>query len=313
MPDLSPNAVDTILVETNPELRKGIQGALFAAGLREIDLCRDAAALDARLQKRTVDLLICDIDQPGLEIGSTVQRIRRTAAMNPFAIVITTLNDAPLPRIREVINSGADHLICKPMPMSKMINDIKAITQFRRPFVATDDYCGPTRRAKPRPSEAESLLLAVPNTLRSKWIDRAAPHDIKANIDKAIVEIEVIRRRNSIGGMWRVIRRAASHCAEMGNPDDRRRDLDRFVQLCGTLTTRYDGMSGRLSEIVGHLHKIADIVSSGSGFGKVHGQMLSTLGQLLYITLAPDGDTTPAGAPFALAASAASLSDAARQ
>ena len=143
--------VRTVLCETNPALRSGLQAALYGRGLRDVIICKDGPGLVKTLEDEVIDLIVCDVDLPGFDFCQMAQSVRqRDCGRNPFAMIISTLSDASVGEVRKVINAGVDRVVRKPMSMTVLTGHVDALTQSRRPFVATERYVGPSRRAQVR-------------------------------------------------------------------------------------------------------------------------------------------------------------------
>ncbi len=76
--------------------------ALFREGVREIIICKDALHLRTALNQEIIDLLICDVTLPGLNLPQLMQDVRqRRIGRNPFMAVMAMLPEASLEDVRE--------------------------------------------------------------------------------------------------------------------------------------------------------------------------------------------------------------------
>ena len=64
------------------------------------------------------------------------------------------------------VNSGSDALIVKPFTSATFAQHVLAVANQRRPFVATADYIGPTRRQQPRNRREALMEFTVPNPVK---------------------------------------------------------------------------------------------------------------------------------------------------
>jgi DNA-binding response OmpR family regulator len=75
----------------------------------------------------------------------------------------------------EILNSGADGLLLRPFSAAVLDQRIRTHVMQQKPFVVTEDYIGPERRAVSRPPSA--LTFAPPNSLKMKIEGRANPDE----------------------------------------------------------------------------------------------------------------------------------------
>ncbi len=246
--------VRAALCETNPALRSGVQAALYAKGMRDLMVCKDGPALADALAKEIVDLVVCDVDLPGMDFGAWIQRIRQNAlGRNPFAVIIATLGDPSLPAVRRAVSAGVDRVLRKPVSMDILAEHVDALSHFRKPFVATDGYVGPSRRASPRAEDEDEPLVEVPNTLRSRMIGRCGPAELQRLIDDGVGRVQEMKAQNTPLAVSRSIGRVLAFYEGKGTLDAVRCDLDRMVALSHDVVRRHRG---------GELDHLADLASS---------------------------------------------------
>jgi DNA-binding response OmpR family regulator len=150
--------------------------ALKPRGLREPAVCRNVESLRSALG-HTVDLLVCDVDLPGLDFCALAQDIRHgRLGINPFTVLIATARPSTGTDLGRVFSSGIDYIVLKPMTADLVVRRVDGFTRSRKPFVVTDDFIGPSRRTKRRNDGSDDDLTPVPNTLRVKVLhnDRVA-------------------------------------------------------------------------------------------------------------------------------------------
>jgi DNA-binding response OmpR family regulator len=233
--------VRVALCETNGTLRSAFQTALYRRGLRAAEVCRDSGALLSLLETQVVDLVICSADLPGIDFPYLVQQIRRqTIGKNPFTLILATVADATLDEIREIINAGVDRVARKPISMGDMMAYVNALTSTRKPFVATESYVGPSRRAGARP-EGEGTVMEVPNTLRAKLLERGTPADLSRLIGDSMDGLRQMREQNSTLAVYRSVRRI-SRLLTMPEQFDRvGEEFPRLLTLCEAVEARFRG------------------------------------------------------------------------
>lgn len=162
------DAVDVLLFEPNPIVRRAIRDALLSMGIRNIVAVHNTKEMNQSLRRWSPDLLICD----GAISNRASNKMTRTLrhgflSENPFTVVLTTAARPNLGLVREVINSGSDSLIGKPLCMQDIIDRVTAAVELRKPFVVTKSYIGPDRRLASR-DHNDYPLIDVPNSLQAK-------------------------------------------------------------------------------------------------------------------------------------------------
>jgi DNA-binding response OmpR family regulator len=276
--------VRAVLCETNPALRSGLQAAMFGMGLRGVILCKDTDSLSETLQEELIDLIVCDVELPGLDFCEMAQRIRhRDCGRNPFALIISTVSDASVTEVRRAINAGVDRVVRKPMPMNVVVSHIDALAKNRKPFVATEKYIGPTRRMGLRADESKNDLIRVPNTLRSKIFEKADSARVQKLVDEGWVRIQDQKACSSSAAIVKAINRIlAYYDAGKGTIDALRNDLDRLVALSEELFLRYRGSADHIAELAASLKGVAlRIAGEPQKRQKVHLQLLAKLGEVI--------------------------------
>ncbi len=195
------SAVRVVLAEPKSEMGNIINAVLFPRGLREFTVCRDADGLFQALDAHSVDVLLCDIDLPGLDFRDTMQRIRhRELGINPFLHIVAMVGLTGRDQIRRLIGAGVDDLIRKPMTIARMASRFDNLVRPRKPFVVAEEYVGPNRRKALRRGD-DYGFVAVPNSLRSKAIDNMPPSQVRRAIDrtwKEVVERQGVFKHDAI-------------------------------------------------------------------------------------------------------------------
>jgi DNA-binding response OmpR family regulator len=253
--------VRVALCETNGTLRSAFQTALHRRGLREAEVCRDSGALLSFLDSQVVDLVICAADLPGIDFPYLVQQIRRqTVGRNPFTLILATVADATLEDVRALINAGVDRVARKPLSMRDMMSYVNALIATRKPFVATEDYVGPSRRAGPRP-DGEGIVVEVPNTLRAKLLDRGTPADLDQLIGDSMNGLRQMREQNGTLAVWRSVRRI-SRLLTMPEQFERvGEEFPRLLALCESVEARHRGTANdHFAEIARCMARLVELL-----------------------------------------------------
>lgn len=168
--------VRMVLGEPDAIFSGNIIDALSSRGIRDPAICRTVEALRASLAQ-PVDLLLCDVDLPGLDFCALAQDIRHgRLGNNPFTVLIATARPSTTTDLGKVFTAGVDYIVLKPMTADMVVRRVDGFTRGRKPFVVTEDFIGPSRRTKRRNDGSDDDVTPVPNTLRVKVLhnDRVA-------------------------------------------------------------------------------------------------------------------------------------------
>jgi DNA-binding NarL/FixJ family response regulator len=161
--------VRLLIGEGNTQMRQGLRSALSAIGFVNGSDTGDLMEIEASLSSGGVDLLICDTAIEDSRINEMTRRVRhQELGSNPFPVMIT-ITDNPTPEsIQEIIDSGADGLLAKPVSTGKLVERVLMLAKERKLFVVTSDYIGPTRRKEPRLGTEKIPEIEVPNPVKLK-------------------------------------------------------------------------------------------------------------------------------------------------
>lgn len=160
--------VRMVVAEQDAIFAGNILDALHTRGIREPEICRTATSLATALTG-TPDLVLCDVDLPGLDFCTMAQDVRQgRLSRNPFAVLIATARPSTSTDLARVMRSGIDYIVLKPMTADQVLRRIDGFTRARKPFVVTETFVGPSRRVHRRNDGSDDDLIVVPNTLRIK-------------------------------------------------------------------------------------------------------------------------------------------------
>ena len=117
-----------LVVDDEPSLRKVIRASLAAGGyvVEEVGTGSDAVGL---LQKRAFDLVLLDINMPGLNGLEACRKIRSIAPHT--GIVMVTVRDAEEDKVR-ALEAGADDYVTKPFRFRELVARIGAVLRRTR-------------------------------------------------------------------------------------------------------------------------------------------------------------------------------------
>ena len=234
--------VRVLLGEPDSSLRASIQSTLYTIGIRDIVSCRAGHLVMPALEREPIDVVLCDVDLPGLFFADVVRLIRHGGAgHHPFPIVIATMAKATAEKVQAVVHAGVDDIIPKPLQMDVLTSRLKRFIRMRKPFVATEMYVGPDRRTSVRPDDM-AFLMEVPNTLKAKVVDHAGNDAIASLIAKARAELDERKVHNASLALVTLADRVVAFYAGGSDAFDTvRRDIGHLIAHCdGMLRRRAD-------------------------------------------------------------------------
>ena len=137
-------------------------------GFREIEVRRDAGALQEFLHAADVDLLVSEVDLEGGDAFEMITTLRHGGlGRDPFMPVLGFTWKATPDKVHRAANSGADGLLAQPAWEHRFRSAIETLVEKRKPFVVTTDYVGPDRRDEDDKRSGQKIpLIPVPNALR---------------------------------------------------------------------------------------------------------------------------------------------------
>jgi len=117
-------AGSVLVVDDEPTNRVFVRALLEKTGFRVSEAPDGLAALE-RLATETFDLLILDLDMPGLAGYEVLSHVRRQISTATLPVIVLTGTTNPNAEI-EVMERGADDYLTKPIDASRFIARIKA-------------------------------------------------------------------------------------------------------------------------------------------------------------------------------------------
>lgn len=115
--------INVLVVDDEPPFRKVLQTSLNARGF-SVDQAGSAEQAIEMLAKRTFQLILLDINMPGM---GGVEACRRVRALMPhIGIVMVTVRDAEHD-IVQTLEAGADDYITKPFRFGELVARLRAV------------------------------------------------------------------------------------------------------------------------------------------------------------------------------------------
>ncbi len=120
-----------LLIDDEPQIRRVLRATLVSQGANVVDLQSGEEALDL-LRERTVDLILLDMNMPGMGGLETCRAIRNGWDV---PIIIVSVRDSDKDKV-EALDAGADDFVSKPFSTDELMARIRAA--LRRTGFATD-------------------------------------------------------------------------------------------------------------------------------------------------------------------------------
>ena len=252
--------VRMVVGELDAVFATNIVDALHSRGLREPAMCRSAVTLASALDNAP-DLIVCDIDLPGLDFCAMAQDIRHgRLGRNPFAVLIATARPSTTSDLTPVMRSGIDYIMLKPTTADQVLRRVDGFTRARKPFAVTDTFVGPNRRTIRRNDGSEDDLMAVPNTLRLK-----VRHNDRLSLVNKVIEVgqrrmEARKSQTKVKSVARLTRRLCDLHRHGALADglaygEWSRTLIALMEKSAEVVTEHRGLAA-----TGHVGEIADCV-----------------------------------------------------
>jgi two-component system, OmpR family, KDP operon response regulator KdpE len=118
-----PEGIRVLVVDDEPALRKVIRASLAAGGF-QVEECGTGREALAAVQQRPFDLVLLDVNMPGM---GGVEACRRIRALAPHTgIVMVTVRDAEEDKVL-ALEAGADDYVTKPFRYRELVARMGAV------------------------------------------------------------------------------------------------------------------------------------------------------------------------------------------
>lgn len=120
---MSPTTISILIVDDDPTFRQGLQTSLRNAGYTA-DTARNGEEAVAFVRERPVDVVLLDINMPGIGGVEACSRVR--AAAPQTGIVMLTVRDTEDDKVL-ALESGADDYVVKPFQFRELVARMRAV------------------------------------------------------------------------------------------------------------------------------------------------------------------------------------------
>jgi CheY-like chemotaxis protein len=191
---------EILVCDPVPSHRAATRSALYSLGCRHIEIAGNLRDFLEVLENRPPDLALCEAQVGELELCHAIRDLRRSdQSYNPFAIIIVTTWTSNATIANDILRSGADGLLLRPFSAALLDQRIRTHVMRQKPFIVTNDYIGPERRAAGRPSNA--FTFPSPNSLKMKIEERDNPDGairrFNAELNAARAKLAYAKQRQS--------------------------------------------------------------------------------------------------------------------
>lgn len=113
-----------LLVEDDSGSRNLMSIVLSRARYEVIAVADGETALDPNTGAHTVDLIIMDLQLPGLNGAAVIEKLKSNAATKHIPVIVTTSADRDSPLVQQAIEAGAEKILYKPTPMDLVMKEV---------------------------------------------------------------------------------------------------------------------------------------------------------------------------------------------
>ncbi len=257
--------VEVLLIDPDSIYRQALFSMLRGMNIRNIRQGASMLEIKKAFLVSKPDLLISDAKLPDGNFCNFVDGLRHNnIGGNPFMPVLALTADPTGDLVKQVIDSGSDDLLTKPLSATQLSERIYGLVEARKPFVVTSDYIGPTRR-KGNDRKSTIPLLEVPNTLREKATGKKPDLELQEAIDAAIAQVN-LQKLERYGVQIVYLADRIVPALLMGQIDEKTRDyIVRLNYVAGDTSRRMKGTKyDHISDLCQTLIKVAkDIHTAG--------------------------------------------------
>ena len=113
-----------LIVEDDAGSRKLMAILLSRASYDTITAGNAAEAIDRASHPELVDLIVMDLELPGITGGEIIRQLKNDPSTNHIPVIVTTSSDRGSLLVRQAIEAGADKILYKPTPMAVLMAEV---------------------------------------------------------------------------------------------------------------------------------------------------------------------------------------------
>jgi two-component system KDP operon response regulator KdpE len=132
---MTQEGIRILLVDDEPAIRRALRPPLLDLGFQVVEASRGEEALQ-QLRSGSFDVVLLDINMPGIGGIETLRRIRSFAPRLP--ILMVTVRDGEEEKV-EALELGADDYVTKPFSTRELVARIRAAVRRMRAPVRSED------------------------------------------------------------------------------------------------------------------------------------------------------------------------------
>jgi len=115
------NAESVLIVDDSPQIRRALRAILISQGFMVMDARTGEEALDV-IRKERVDIILLDVNLPGMSGLETCREIRRS---NNVPVIMLTVRNTERDKV-QAFDAGADDYIVKPFGSEELTARVRA-------------------------------------------------------------------------------------------------------------------------------------------------------------------------------------------
>jgi two-component system chemotaxis response regulator CheY len=138
-----------LVCDDSRHIRALVRMFLQGFGITDVIEAADADQAFEALEEHNPELLITDWNMPPTDGMELVERIRQGGeAPDPFVPIIMLTGYTELHRVKQARDTGVSAFLAKPVSAQALYKRLCAVVDDQRPFVRSNRYFGPDRRAR---------------------------------------------------------------------------------------------------------------------------------------------------------------------
>lgn len=237
-----------LLFDQNRAVRKQTRSILSNLGFQTILEYQELSDVPSALCLQRVELAILTVNAMDCGVLKLVDRIRRQrCGPDPFIPILLTTWDRKLETLRPVVDSGADDVLLHPFSTNQMGERIGSLVRSRKPYVVTETYLGPDRRAATDLRPGASPII-VPNALQARVQGLREMAPSAARIEETLADLRRLKLYNSARGIWHMancLKEAEMDPALPDQCDHQLTKMDKSIRAFGKMLTSGDSPTMR--------------------------------------------------------------------